>query len=323
MGRLNCNFDDLLKNATTIPPTPEPEKPDTVPQRYQDVYPTPPLLSNADGAGQSAADLLTIEYFEAEPDAMPTRVFDQHHILINLKEEPHRVENWRDGEHRDFIFHNNEIVVTPAGVESGWRWHARSRVIVITLDPDKLARFTQLEMGLLLAPEQLDNLPQFTDAETCQAADMMRESLTHAEPGSAVIFECQARIFLVKFLRKYGLEYRREAGAPASLSTEKYRQVLDAVSQRYSQSLTVEDLASVANLSPSHFSYLFRQTTGLTPMQFVTRYRIEQAKKRLRGSDAPLIDIALGCGFSDQSHFSRVFKDLEGIPPAEFRKTRQ
>ena len=94
--------------------------------RYQEVYPSPPLLDSDSAAGGRAEELLTLEYFEAEPASMPTRTFDQHHVLLNLKAEPHRVENWRDGVHRDFEFRENEIVVTPAGIESGWRFVIRS-----------------------------------------------------------------------------------------------------------------------------------------------------------------------------------------------------
>ena len=60
-------------------------------------------MRSGDMVRQRASDLLSLEYFEADPDEMPTQVFDQHHILISLKETPHRVENWRGGEHRDFI----------------------------------------------------------------------------------------------------------------------------------------------------------------------------------------------------------------------------
>ena len=68
--------------------------------RYQDIYPSSPLIDSAAIARPSAADLLTLEYFEAEPDAMPTKVFDQHHVLLNLKDEPHRVE--KHSLHRSF-----------------------------------------------------------------------------------------------------------------------------------------------------------------------------------------------------------------------------
>jgi AraC family transcriptional regulator len=77
---------------------------------------------------------------------MPTEIFAQHHILINLCERPTDVENWRNGVHRKFRFHKYEIVVTPAGMRSGWRWHQRSKVIVITLGPDRLKVFANKEV---------------------------------------------------------------------------------------------------------------------------------------------------------------------------------
>lgn len=173
---------------------------------YQDVYPSAPLLDSARDARTSAADLLTLEYFQAEPGTMPTQVFDQHHILLNIKAAPHRVENWRDGEHRDFIYREHEIIVTPAGVESGWRWHAKSNVIVVTLDPRKFERFAQAEVGILLAQSQLRSLPQFEDPDICQAGVMLRDALACKERGSELIFESLARVFLVKLIQKYGLK---------------------------------------------------------------------------------------------------------------------
>ncbi len=74
-----------------------------MPVRYQDIYPSPPLLNSADLARPSAASLLTLEYFEAPPGEMPTAVFDQHHIVLSYQEKAHRVENFREGVMHDFV----------------------------------------------------------------------------------------------------------------------------------------------------------------------------------------------------------------------------
>ncbi|MEN1727614.1 MAG: AraC family transcriptional regulator [Pseudomonadota bacterium] len=285
---------------------------------YQDVYPSPPLLDSAKAARPLAADLLTLEYFEAEPAIMPTEAFGQHHVLLNLKSEPHRVENWRDGEHRDFLFQQHEIVVTPAGMKSGWRWHERSECIVVTLDPAQLERFSKSEVGVLLANAQLKNLPQFKDADICTAGMMLRDALASQERGSALIFESLARVFLVKLIQKYGLQ-EDDYQFSRRFTADHYRRVLDYISNHFGQSVVVEDLASEAQLSTSHFSHLFKQTIGTSPMQFVAAYRVEQAKKRLAKQGEPMIDIAMACGFSDQAHFSRQFKRLTGLSPSKYR----
>ncbi len=290
-----------------------------MPRRYQDIYPSPPLLDSAALARPSAADLLTLEYFEAAPATMPAEVFDQHHILLNLREEPHRVENWRDGEHRDFIYHKDEIIVTPAGVRSGWRWHARSKVIVITLEPDKLERFSLSEVGVVLTGAQLRDLPQFTDPDICQAGAMLCDALSSDEIGSAVLFESLARVFLVKLIQRYGDRRAERPGFAGGFTARHYKRVLDHVAARYGDAITLDGMAGEAGLSASHFSRLFKQTIGQSPMQFVTAYRVEQAKRRLAMPDAPLTRIAVSCGFADQAHFSRVFKQATGMTPKMYR----
>ena len=287
--------------------------------RYQDLYPSSPILNSAAIVGPLAADLLTLEYLEAEPGKMPTIIFDQHHVLLNLRDEPQRIENWRDGEHRDFIFHKDEIVITPAGMKSGWRWYEKSKVIVITLEPDKLQRFAQSEVGVLLTGSQLRNLPLFKDPDICQAGVMLRDALISREMGSEVLFESFARVFLVKLIHKYGDRTEEEIVFARGFTAQHYKRVLDFVADHFGETITVEDLANIAALSPSHFSRLFKQTIGQSPMQFVMTYRVEQAKKQLSHQDLPLIDIALDCGFSDQALFSRVFKQTEGVTPKTYR----
>ena len=288
---------------------------------YQDIYPCEPLIQSIDLVRPTAADLLTLEYFEAEPASMPTDRYSQHHIILNLRDEPHRLENWRDGEHRDFTYHKNEIIVTPAGVESGWKWHVRTKCIIITLNPAKFEQFAQTELGILLSTEQLKDLPQFLDEDITQSGIQLKESL-QCDLGSQVMFESYARIFLVKLILKYGLQ-KEEYDFSKSFTAQHYKQVLDYIAINYGNNILLEDMAARASLSPSHFSRLFKQTIGQSPYRFLMAYRIEQAKKMLDKPNTLMVDIAIGCGFSDQAHFSRVFKKVEGLTPKKYRRKQE
>lgn len=287
--------------------------------RYQDVYPSAPLLDSTGKSNDSAAEILTLEYFEADPGEMPTQIFEQHHILLNLKEEIHRVENWRDGEHLDFQYHQHEIIVTPAGMESGWRWHAKSKVIVITLDPKRFHHFAQNEVGILLSENQLADIPVFADPDICQAGVMLMQAVEDTAQGSVLMYESLARVFLVKLIQKYGLQ-DEDYQFSKSFTSKHYGKVLAYVHDHFSESILVEDLAGKAGLSTSHFAHLFKQTIGMSPMQFVMDYRLERAKRRLSEKTTPLLDIALSCGFSDQAHFTRSFKQLHGEIPSSYRQ---
>jgi AraC family transcriptional regulator len=290
---------------------------------YQDVYPSAALLRSFDVVRPRAADLLNLEYFEAEPARMPREIFAQHHLLLNLRDTPMRVENWRDGLHRDFIYLPDEIVLTPAGIRSGWHWHERSRVIVITLEPDRLRRFATSELGLVLTDRQLRDTAQEADADLCQTGAMLLYALRDRSTGSEVMYESLARIFLVKLLQRYG-EARSEALAfSRGFTASHYKRVLDFVADRFGDPITIEDMARVAGLSPAHFARVFKEVLGDSPYQFVMDYRVEQAKRMLHDRTRALVDVALACGFADQPHFSRVFKQLTGTTPKAFRASAE
>jgi AraC family transcriptional regulator len=65
---------------------------------------------------------------------------------------------------------------------------------------------------------------------------------------------------------------------------------------------------------------MFRQSTGETPHQFVMRRRMERAKEMLRVGKARIMDVAVACGFKTQQHFARVFRQMCGATPREYRK---
>lgn len=290
-----------------------------MPLKYSDIYPSAPLLSSDEVLRPSAAGLMSVRYFQADPNQMPDEVFQEHHVLLNLNTQAHRVQNWRDGELRDFAFHKDEIIVTPAGMRSGWRWYAKSDVIVITLDPAKVEQFAQTELGMLLDPQQLRDLPQFSDPDLCTAGVILRDALETDDISSAVMFEAMSRVFLIKLLQKYGKRREDEIELSARFTAQHYQRVLSYVQNRLGQTITVDQLAAEAGMSASHFSRVFKETLGSTPMQFVMAYRIEQAIKKMNDAGRPLGDIALACGFADQAHFTRSFKQVTGQTPRAYR----
>ncbi|MEM9316835.1 MAG: AraC family transcriptional regulator [Pseudomonadota bacterium] len=251
---------------------------------------------------------------------MPPERFAQHHVLLNLREGPQRVENWRDGVHRDFTYDKDEIIVTPAGMESGWRWHVRSKVIVITLDPERLERFAQTELGVLLTARQLADKPQFTDPDICAAGVQLKEALEMRDVGSALMFESLARVFLIKLIQRYGERLDEEFDFNRRFTSQHYKQVLDYIAANFGRSIALDDLAAKVVLSPSHFSRVFKETLGSSPMQFVMAYRIERAKEFLADRGRSLVDVAQLCGFADQAHLSRAFKQAVGRSPKVYRR---
>jgi len=102
-------------------------------------------------------------------------------------------------------------------------------------------------------------------------------------------------------------------------SVEGLAGVLAALHARPGDPHRVEELARKAGLSPARFSRRIRALFGLSASQLVVKVRIDAARRMLRESGAPIARVALACGYCDQSAFTRQFKAVTGLTPAQYR----
>lgn len=100
------------------------------------------------------------------------------------------------------------------------------------------------------------------------------------------------------------------------------RRLTAYIDAHLTEPIRIEDLAELLNLSESHFSRAFRCAFGTSAHDYLTRRRIEVAQSLMLTSREPLCTIALRCGLSDQSHFTRVFRRIVGETPYAWRRTR-
>jgi AraC family transcriptional regulator len=110
-------------------------------------------------------------------------------------------------------------------------------------------------------------------------------------------------------------EQEQRCGLPARM----LKGIQEHIDVHLEKALSVEELASHLGISPSYFARSFRSSVGLTPHAYVMFRRLLRAQELLASTDLPLIDIALTTGFADQSHFSRRFHQMTGVPPRAFR----
>ena len=117
-------------------------------------------------------------------------------------------------------------------------------------------------------------------------------------------------------------EASREAnGAPETTAPRWLLQVREQLHAQFAESLSLEEIARPAGVHPMHLIRTFRRHYGCTIGEYLRQLRVDFAARRLTASETPLAEIALEAGFSDQSQFTRTFKQITGLTPAQFRRT--
>lgn len=110
----------------------------------------------------------------------------------------------------------------------------------------------------------------------------------------------------------------RQIALKGGLPTHLLRRIDDWIDAHLDQPIRLADIACLTELSPFHLHRMFRATRGLPLHGWVTNRRIARAKMMIAGP-TPLIEIAGACGFSSQSHFTRVFKEQTSTTPDAYR----
>jgi AraC-like DNA-binding protein len=101
------------------------------------------------------------------------------------------------------------------------------------------------------------------------------------------------------------------------------RKVREYVDTHIAGPIRVADLCALIQRSEAHFSRAFKRTFGASPHAFVIQRRLELAGQHMLQTEAPLSDIALRCGFSDQAHLCKHFRQATGETPAAWRRARR
>jgi AraC-like DNA-binding protein len=150
--------------------------------------------------------------------------------------------------------------------------------------------------------------------------EAIRPALASPQQISTLFVDHLALAFRAHIARAYAAP-TATVRAKGGLAPWQQRKAIEILRQNLDGDMPLAQLASECGLSTSHFTRAFRQTLGLPPHKWLLKLRVEHAQERLAGSDLSLSDVALECGFADQSHFTRVFTHLVGASPGAWRRS--
>ena len=110
-------------------------------------------------------------------------------------------------------------------------------------------------------------------------------------------------------------------GDPHARTRVRIERAVTYASKHFAQKLSAAQLAQVSGLSLSHFNRLFHEWTGYSPIEYLRRLRVDRARQLLADVDLSIKEIALKCGFDDTYHFSKTFRQIDGLPPTKYRES--
>lgn len=112
----------------------------------------------------------------------------------------------------------------------------------------------------------------------------------------------------------------KHAKARVWTKDKRLAQALNYIHNNIYEEIGIDDLASIACVTKSHFIRLFVKTFGMPPLQYINKKKVERAELLLITEDLPIKEIAYDLGYNDHSYFIRLFKKVTGITPMAYRK---
>lgn len=221
---------------------------------------------------------------------------------------------WTSGQSR-----TGDLIIVPPGTDSRWRAGGDRRLIILAI-PVALVR-------QLLGPDcPADLAATFAplsgssgnDAFVNAVLRRLWQSSGEDEPITRSLADGLVQALVCHLAMRAGMVVPRLL--PGPFSPREWRKLEDHVQAHLHRDILLQELADIAGWSVRHFSRMFRQATGKTPHDWIVARRVGRSKELLGKEKLSLAEIALCCGFADQSHFTTSFRKVTGMTPLRWRR---
>jgi AraC family transcriptional regulator len=221
--------------------------------------------------------------------------------------------------------HAGDLFLTPAGGEPyEVRWRSQSHepihALHMHLSADLFARSAEQVADRDPTRLTLKELSGFRDPLLTQIGLALRRELEQPALGGQLYAETAAQMAVIHLLTHYLTTDIRVHEGTLRLTHKQMKRVNEYILAHLAEPLSLETLAQQIGYSAYHFARLFRETTNITPHQFVLSKRLERAEYLLAETNLPLSQVTLEVGFQSQSHFTQAFKSLFGVTPRHYRQ---
>lgn len=229
---------------------------------------------------------------------------------------------------QDAVWHLNpgDIFLIPPGSLHALDAPPTGTRFIFLFETNPLARLSSFTHSRSFFSEPVlitaKNCPGFYEREISLIMQMASHYWGDSSVRQMHIYSCLFEFYAgyTDYRLKAGVLSARSAGflLPESAS-QKMEYLLDYMKQHYSETLSLEKAADMVGLSKYYFTRIFKQYTGQTFLDHLTRLRISASKEMLKNTAVPMSRISKTCGYANISSFNRSFRRLCGCTPSEYR----
>jgi AraC family transcriptional regulator len=251
-------------------------------------------------------------------------MFKRHVIIINVG-NPNTWEFKKEGRLRSVLKARGAISFCPSHQPfSGWlkvQKGAFANGLFLALNPAFMSRTA---VGLELDSDRIELVEQHqsTDPALRHIAMALRAGIQTGDALDHMYVEALSTALAVHLLRKYSAAGPVPKRTYGRLPREKLVRAVEYIQDQLETDLTVSGIAQAVYMSPYHFARLFKESTGQSPHQYVVEARVKKARDLLTTGKLTISEVAYHLGFADQSHLTRHFKRVFGLPPMRLLSRR-
>ncbi len=236
--------------------------------------------------------------------------------MLAMLLQPGAIEmGWRRSELTRFDYDAGEIILPRRHVET---WARTDNLHYLSIGfSDAVLRAVCANTA---SEVELRNAPKLEDKRVVALVAAVNAERIAGFPSGRLFLDSVEQALAVALVNNHAVRHYDVRVYHGGLGPARLRRITGLVHAEIEDELSLDKMAETAGLSTAHFSQMFRKSTGESPHQFVLRHRVERAKEMLRASEARVLDVAVACGFKTQQHFARIFRQICGTSPTEYRR---
>jgi AraC family transcriptional regulator len=288
---------------------------------WQKLLSNPPLLTSF----QSDWSNIQLAHYCQPSLDLPEVSNPQHMVILPVGHQTIDMEYVIDGRlqtvsYREKDFATGCIDFLPANLPHRFLASSTARSIEWVhcyIDP----KFVETIAYESVNPDRVELLPIIKKADLLsqQISLALKSNLAVDGVGSRFYADSMATALSAHLLRNYATRKHCFREYEDGLSQQKLKQAVDYIQDHLGEDLSLNAIANELGMSQYYFCHLFKQSTGMSPHQYLIRQRVEKAKQLLKQREQAIAAIAMACGFANQSHFAKCFRQYTGMNPKQFR----